>query len=104
MACLAPILRAFSPGQVRQLLQIWRPKPSKLDRAAIKRERRSLVCHKTAIITLIVGPWLDGEGTCMHRLISIKNVAGLPKMPSTAVNHRAAGEIRLSLASTRSGK
>jgi hypothetical protein len=34
----------------------------------------------------------DAEATCMHRLISIKNVAVLPKMPSAAVDHRAAGE------------
>jgi phospholipase C len=34
----------------------------------------------------------------MHRLIAAKSVAVLPKMPSTAVNHRAAREIRLSLA------
>jgi hypothetical protein len=73
---------------------------------AIKRERRTSGCHKTAMVTLIGRPRLDdAEATCMHRLISIKNVAVLPKVPSTAVNHRAAGEIRLLLASTcRSGK
>jgi hypothetical protein len=73
-----------------------RPKPSKRDRAAIKRERRTSGCHKTAMVTLIGRPQFDdAEATCTHRMISIKNVAVLPKMPSTAVNHRAAGEIRL---------
>ena len=43
--------------------------------------------------SLPVGTELDdAEATCMHRLISIKNVAVLPKMPSAAVDHRAAGE------------
>jgi hypothetical protein len=43
------------------------------------------------MVTLIGRPQLDdAEATWMHRLISIKNVAVLPKMPSTAVNHRAA--------------
>jgi len=39
-------------------------------------------CHKTAIVTLIERPQLDdAEATFMHRLISVGNVAVLPKTP-----------------------
>jgi len=58
-----------------------RPKPSKRDRAAIKRERRT-GCHKTAIVALIERPQLDdAEATYMHRPISVGNVTVLPKTP-----------------------
>jgi hypothetical protein len=59
-----------------------RLKPSKRDRATIKRERRTSGCHKTAIVTLIERPQLDdAEAACMRRLISVGNVAVLPKTP-----------------------
>jgi hypothetical protein len=63
-----------------------RPNPSKRDRAAIKRERHLSGCHKTAIVTLVRRPQLDdAEAICMHRLISVKNVAVLPKTPIPAL-------------------
>jgi hypothetical protein len=57
-----------------------RPEPSKRNRAAIKRERRT-GCHKTVVVTLIKSQLDDAEATFMHRLISIGNAAVLPKTP-----------------------
>jgi len=77
-----------------------RLKPSKLDRATVKRRRRASCCHKKAIVTLIERPQLgDAEATCMHHPISVGNVAVLPKKLPSRRQHRAVGAIRLSLAS-----
>jgi hypothetical protein len=50
--------------------------------AGSTRSRMTSGRHKTAIVTLIERPQLDdAEATCMHRLISVGNVAVLPKTP-----------------------
>jgi hypothetical protein len=48
--------------------------------AGSTRSRMTSGRHKTAIVTLIERPRLDeAEATCMHRLISVGNVAVVPK-------------------------